>query len=418
MSLQSVDHDATMIGGLRFHLLALVVAMSTAAGSVRASEQKFLEGLWLGVESGGVIELIAWAEPGRFGIWKMANGSLEDAPVIPRTYRILASLPAWKVINVVVATTDVFTETFDRIESVSLPFSAVHLSISAVEIGVPALENWDNVLRMRKSLKASEEKPLYVFLVLHNGTTSRYYPFRVDRPALKCLRRKPCHSSARSNATTKREWFHERKDQYELHCRGPMIDDRRAARRGLPIVRARDARRSEGLPAAAVSGHAVQRRQDAAEVPPRRDVSESRARPHERRGFLFRNRAGLGVDRRRAVAAGYLAAATGSRAHRRQPAAVRRDRESAALQEARRAARRSTDPRAARIREGSSGRGVSAASAVHGFPRRGRRRSPPRRISTSNCATRCRRSRRWCSFSTSRWSRRSSPTAARIFFDE
>ena len=61
-----------------------------------------------------------------------------------------------------------------------------------------------------------------------------------------------------------------RDDQYELHCRQPMIEHRRAARRGLPLVRAGDARRSEGVPAPAVSRHAVQRRQDAAEDAHRR----------------------------------------------------------------------------------------------------------------------------------------------------
>ena len=137
----------------------------------------------------------------------------------------------------------------------------------------------------------------------------------------------------------KREWFHERRDQYETHCRQPMIGDRRAARGRLSIVCAGDARRSEGVPAATVSGHPIQRRQDAVEVAPRGDVSESRAWPHERRRVLFRGGARVGVDRRRLVAAGYVAAATGARAHRRQPARVRQDREGAALQEDWRTAR-------------------------------------------------------------------------------
>ena len=43
-----------------------------------------------------------------------------------------------------------------------------------------------------------------------------------------------------------------------------------------------------------VPRHAVQRRQDAAEDARRRDVSESRARPHERRRLLLRGRARRG----------------------------------------------------------------------------------------------------------------------------
>ncbi len=142
--------------------------------------------------------------------------------------------------------------------------------------------------------------------------------------------------------------------------------------------------------AAAVSRHAIQRRQDAAEDAHRRDVSEPRARPHERRRVLFRGGARVGVDRRRAVAARHVAAAAGARAHRRQPA-----RSSRAIVNAPRFKKigglqgDTTDARAARVREGSSGRGLPAAPPVHGLSRRSRRRSRRRRISTSSCATRC-----------------------------
>ena len=159
-----------------------MIVLAIAASPLRAREQQFIEGLWLGVEDGGVIELIAWAETVRYGAWRMANGSLEDAPVIPRTYRILSSMPEWKVVAVVVTTTEVFTKESERVEMVTLPFSATKLSTTAFEIGIPALEQWENVVRMRKNLKASDAKPMYVFLTLTNGTITRMYPFRVDRP--------------------------------------------------------------------------------------------------------------------------------------------------------------------------------------------------------------------------------------------
>jgi hypothetical protein len=155
--------------------------MTIVSAPLRAGEQTFIEGLWLGTESGAVIELIAWAETQRFGAWRMANGSLEDAPVIPRTYRILSSMPAWKPAGVIMATPDVFSRDFERVDSVELPFSATKLSISTVEIGIPALEKWENVLRIRKNLKATDDKPLYAFLMLTNGSIVRLYPFRVDR---------------------------------------------------------------------------------------------------------------------------------------------------------------------------------------------------------------------------------------------
>jgi hypothetical protein len=162
-------------------LLTMVVAMTILA-PLRAREQQFLEGLWLGVESGGVIELIAWAETVRHLPWKMANGSLEDAPVIPRTYRILSSMPAWKVVGVVMVTSDIFVKDPERVDNIPLPFSATRLSTTAFEIGIPALEKWENVLRYRKQLKATDDQPLYCFITLTNGTIVRMYPFRVDRP--------------------------------------------------------------------------------------------------------------------------------------------------------------------------------------------------------------------------------------------
>ena len=122
----------------------------------------------------------------------------------------------------------------------------------------------------------------------------------------------------------KREWFHERRDQYELHCRGPMIAVVERLADDFRIVRARDGGRSEGVAVSAVARHAIQRRQDAAEDQRRGDVSESRAWTHERRGALLRGRARMGLDRRRHVAARHVAAAAGARAHRRQPTAASR----------------------------------------------------------------------------------------------
>jgi len=106
----------------------------------------------------------------------MANGSLEDAPVIPRTYRILSSMPAWKVVAVVAATSDVLTRESDRVEKIPMPFGATRLSTTAFEIGIPALEKWENVVRVRKDLNATEARPMYVFITLSNGTIMRMYP--------------------------------------------------------------------------------------------------------------------------------------------------------------------------------------------------------------------------------------------------
>ena len=168
----------------------------------------------------------------------------------------------------------------------------------------------------------------------------------------------------------KREWFHERKDQYELHCRGPMIAivERLAEdfRSFAPEMLA-DPKVSL-VPA--VPRHAVQRRQDAAEDAHRRHLSESRARPHERRRLLLRSgaaagcgsAAGCGGRTRRSCS---WCASTSSPTIASSTAIV----DVAGVQEARRPAGRHADARAARVREGSSGRGVPAVPAVHGVPR-------------------------------------------------
>ena len=98
-----------------------------------------------------------------------------------------------------------------------------------------------------------------------------------------CSRRRPYPFCAPSNATTSASGFTSGAINTSRTCRRPMIGDRRAAGRGLPLVRAGDARRSEGVAAAAVARHPVQRGQDAAEDAPRCDVSLSHAWPHERR---------------------------------------------------------------------------------------------------------------------------------------
>ena len=51
-----------------------------------------------------------------------------------------------------------------------LPHTTVKLNIQTVEIGVPELEDWDKVLRLRKNLKASEGKPLVLFFYPKDDT--------------------------------------------------------------------------------------------------------------------------------------------------------------------------------------------------------------------------------------------------------
>ena len=144
------------------------------------AEQKFIEGVFTATESGTPIELIAWAES-EHGALKMAHGFLDDAPVLPRSYRFLVNIGGYQVVGVMAVNQDVFRTQLDRLEKKMLPFSAVKLNIRTVEVGVPELEDWDQVLRLRKRLKATDDKQLVLFLLLHNGAVTRFYPFFIDR---------------------------------------------------------------------------------------------------------------------------------------------------------------------------------------------------------------------------------------------
>ncbi|HYE86380.1 MAG TPA: hypothetical protein VEA16_08490 [Vicinamibacterales bacterium] len=109
------------------------------------------------------------------------NGSLDDAPILPRSYRFLVNLGTYNVLGVIATTTEVFKKPGDQLELKRLPSSQVRLAVSTFEVGVPELEDWSKVQRLRKSLKASAEYPLICFLLVTNGANTRYYPFFIDQ---------------------------------------------------------------------------------------------------------------------------------------------------------------------------------------------------------------------------------------------
>lgn len=160
--------------------LSLLIAVALMPDRV-AARQKFIEGIFMETEDGSPVEMIAWAESLRSGVLVMERGSLEDAPVVPRTYRILMSLGGWQVVNVLAVNSEVFSKPLDRLESRVFPVRRYRVSIDRFEHSVPELEAWENVQRLRKSLKASEQHPLVMFLVVTNGAVTRLYPFFVDR---------------------------------------------------------------------------------------------------------------------------------------------------------------------------------------------------------------------------------------------
>ena len=160
-------------------LILMTLAMALVATPLSA-RQKFIEGVFTATESGAPVELIAWAEPVR-GVLKMSHGFLEDAPILPRTYRFLVNVGGFNIAGVLAVNRDVFTRQLDRLENKMLPHSAVKLNIQTVEVGVPELEDWTSVLQLRKNMKAMPDKPLVLFIVLTNGAVTRFYPFFIDQ---------------------------------------------------------------------------------------------------------------------------------------------------------------------------------------------------------------------------------------------
>jgi len=117
------------------------------------------------------------AEPLRDDVLRMGHGFLEDAPVLPRTFRFLVNVPGGDPIAVLAVNKDVFARPLDCLESKILPHTITKLNIRTVEIGVPEPEDWDTVLRLRKNLKASDDKPLVLFMVLSNGMNATLLSF-------------------------------------------------------------------------------------------------------------------------------------------------------------------------------------------------------------------------------------------------
>ena len=159
----------------------IVGLVLTAATAAAGTSQRFITGIFTASESGAPIELIAWAETSRAGVFSMANGSLEDAPILPRTYRMLVNMGSYDIIGVLAVTTEVFKKPLDRLAHENLKFSRVMLGVSTFEIGVPLLEDWEKVQRLRRNLKGTIDNPVVYFLIITNGANVRYYPFFIDR---------------------------------------------------------------------------------------------------------------------------------------------------------------------------------------------------------------------------------------------
>jgi hypothetical protein len=139
--------------------------------------QRYVDGIFVGTRDGPV-ELITWAEVVGSGVLRLGSGSFEDIPVVPHVIRVLCSLPTWKATGVMVATHDVFRR--ERAERRVLTFATRPLNVYAVEMRVADLERTEAVARLFRSVRASDDNPGYVFVIMHSAGMTRYYPFRIQ----------------------------------------------------------------------------------------------------------------------------------------------------------------------------------------------------------------------------------------------
>ena len=165
----------------------------------------------------------------------------------------------------------------------------------------------------------------------------------------------------------RREWFHERRADYDTHLHAPMV----AIVEQLAATSPGTLRSSS--PCAKISMFRPWRdtRFSADKTPLKTHVAA--VFPHRalgtdaRRRPLLRGGAAARVDRRRALRARYRGAARGADAHRGAPSAADAAAGGAGVQEAtRRDARRADDPHAARIRRRPPRRRRAAPQAVPG----------------------------------------------------
>ncbi len=157
---------------------ASLVAALVAAGLVPAHAQRaYINGVFVGIRDGSPVELIAWAEAGPRGMLTLTAGSFEDVPLISGVTRLLSNLPMWKPVGVMVASHEIFRD--ERAERRVLRFATRPLNISAIEIRVADLERREQIDRLFRSVRARDDNPAYVFLVLQSDGLVRYYPFRI-----------------------------------------------------------------------------------------------------------------------------------------------------------------------------------------------------------------------------------------------
>ncbi len=140
------------------------------------AQGSYQPGVFVGTEH-GPIELTAYAEVATNGQLRMAKGSLENVPTVSDIQRILCNIPNWNPGAIMIANQQIFRD--ERAERREIPFAIRRLNVSALELRVENLERKDRLVELVRGVRASEESPALVFVVMSTNGLSRFYPFRV-----------------------------------------------------------------------------------------------------------------------------------------------------------------------------------------------------------------------------------------------
>lgn len=166
--------------------------LSSASATVLISatlahaQPRYIDGVFVASPSGPV-ELIAYAEPSGTGILHLTNGSMDDVPTLRAGCRVLVSLPSWRPAGAIIATEAIFDD--HRAERRDLRWSFRALNIYAADLEFRDLGDAKFVARRLKDVRASDDKPAYVFVIVSNsgsrgapGNIVRFYPLRLEPP--------------------------------------------------------------------------------------------------------------------------------------------------------------------------------------------------------------------------------------------
>ena len=153
------------------------VTILMAGLAPEAQVVRYIDGIFVAPREGAPIELIAYAEQTSVGRLRMAGGSLDDAPLIHEAVSVLASLPHWQPIGVIITTTHLFKD--ERAERRTLSYSVSKLNVYALGIRIADLENRARIEDLLRAVRASTDQPGYAFIVMSNDGYIRYYPMRL-----------------------------------------------------------------------------------------------------------------------------------------------------------------------------------------------------------------------------------------------